>query len=171
MIGAKVIIFVFFLLCFSYFAPELVDKIFGPFTSRKPGWNFSYEPKVKLVPVTGPARSTRVMWRGPKTEPNKCNNTQKILLGQCHLILRSISKKKRSVFILKLWREIGPGLAESHRRGNYWIRLSYDVRNYAHPGGLCRSRPSPRRKKLSLLDLHSSSHHTQPHSKTESFRF
>ena len=171
MISAKVIIFVFFLLCFSYFAPELVHRIFGPFSSRKPGWNFSYEPKVKLVPVTGPARSTRLMWRGPKTEQNKCNNNQNMLLGQCHLILRSISNKKRSVDILKLWREIGPSLAESERGGNYWIRLSYDVRNYAHPGGLCRSRPSPRWKKLSLLDLHSSLHHTQPHSVTESFRF
>ena len=26
---------------------------FRPFSSREPGWNFSYEPKLKLVPVTG----------------------------------------------------------------------------------------------------------------------
>ena len=41
------------LLSFSHFAPELVGKIFGLFLSQKPGWNFSYEPKAKLVPVTG----------------------------------------------------------------------------------------------------------------------
>ena len=42
------------LLSFSHFAPELVGKIFGLFLSQKPGWNFSYEPKAKLVLVIGP---------------------------------------------------------------------------------------------------------------------
>ena len=42
------------LLSFSHFAPELVGKIFGLFLSQKPGWIFSYEPKAKLVLVTGP---------------------------------------------------------------------------------------------------------------------
>ena len=42
------------LLSFSHFSPELVGKIFGLFLSQKPGWNFSYEPKAKLVRVTGP---------------------------------------------------------------------------------------------------------------------
>ena len=45
------------LLSFSHFAPELVGKIFGLFLSQKPSWNFSYEPKAKLVLVTG------LIWR------------------------------------------------------------------------------------------------------------
>ena len=66
MIGAKVIT-----LCFAMFAlflefgasQELVPRIFGLFSSRKQGWNFShYEPKAKLVPVTG------LMWKVPKAE-------------------------------------------------------------------------------------------------------
>ena len=60
MIGAKVII-----LCFDMFAlflelrAELVPRIFGLSSSRKPGWNFS-----EKVPVTGPARLTELMWGG-----------------------------------------------------------------------------------------------------------
>ena len=45
--GAKVIILVF------------------RYASRKPGWNFSYEAEAKFIPVTGPAQSTGLMWRGP----------------------------------------------------------------------------------------------------------
>ena len=45
-----------FQLCFSNLAPELVIRIFGLFSSRKPGWNFSYEPKGEIRPaVRGPA--------------------------------------------------------------------------------------------------------------------
>ena len=69
MVGQKVRIFVFrhapCLLCFLNLVPELVPWIFGLFSSRKPGWYFSYEPKAKIVLVTGPARSTRLMWRHP----------------------------------------------------------------------------------------------------------
>ena len=43
------------LLCFPNLAPELVPRIFDLFSSRKPGWNFSYEPKAKFIPVTEPA--------------------------------------------------------------------------------------------------------------------
>ena len=46
-IGAKVIILVF------------------RYASRKPGWNFSYEAEAKFIPVTGPAQSTGLLWRGP----------------------------------------------------------------------------------------------------------
>ena len=46
-IGAKVIILVF------------------RYASRKPGWNLSYEAEAKFIPVTGPAQSTGLMWRGP----------------------------------------------------------------------------------------------------------
>ena len=78
MVGAKFIIFVFCHVCFvpfpcSNFVPELVlgslpiPRIFGLFSSRQPGWNFSYEPKVKLVPVNEPARSTGLIWRGPQS--------------------------------------------------------------------------------------------------------
>ena len=35
------------------------------FSSRKPGWIFSYEPKAKFVLVSGPAWSTGLIWRGP----------------------------------------------------------------------------------------------------------
>ena len=52
------------LLCFSYLVPDLVPRIFCLFSSGKLGWNFSYEPKVKFLPVTVPARSTGLMWRG-----------------------------------------------------------------------------------------------------------
>ena len=43
---------------FSNLAPELVPRIFGRFSSRKLGWNFSYEPMGKIVPATEPAQST-----------------------------------------------------------------------------------------------------------------
>ena len=36
-----------FALTFLNLAPELVPRIFDLFSSRKPGWNFSYEPKAK----------------------------------------------------------------------------------------------------------------------------
>ena len=58
MIGTKVMIFVFRHVCSS------VARIFGLFSYRKPGWNFSYEPRAKLVPVTGPFRSVGLIWRG-----------------------------------------------------------------------------------------------------------
>jgi len=54
-IGAKVIIFVFrhvgFVSRISCQKSSPGSLAFG--SSRKPGWNFSYEPKGKLVPVTG----------------------------------------------------------------------------------------------------------------------
>ena len=46
---------------FPKFGAKLVPRIFDLFSSRKPGWNFSYEPKAKFIPVTG------LIWRGPKT--------------------------------------------------------------------------------------------------------
>ena len=49
---------------FSHFTPELVGKIFGLFLSQKPGWNFSSEPKAKLVLVTG------LIWRRPQIYSN-----------------------------------------------------------------------------------------------------
>ena len=71
MIGVKEItrlcFAIYFCFCFSNFAPKLVPRIFGLFSSRKPGWIFSYEPKAKFVPVSGPARSTGLIWRGPQS--------------------------------------------------------------------------------------------------------
>ena len=62
MIVAKVKIFVSpCLLCFSNLGPELV-------LSQKPCLNFSHEPKAKFISITGPAWSTKLMWRGPKKE-------------------------------------------------------------------------------------------------------
>ena len=67
MIGAKVIILVFHhVCCFPNLAPELVPRVFGRISSRKPGRNFSYESKGKFVPVTWPDQATGFMWRGPK---------------------------------------------------------------------------------------------------------
>ena len=68
MMGAKVIIFVFRHVCF---VSRISRQNSSPgslffFSFRKPGWNFSHESKAKLVPITGPARSTGLMWRGPK---------------------------------------------------------------------------------------------------------
>ena len=57
------IVFLPCLLCFSNFASELVPRILSLFLSRKLGWNSSDEPKAKLVPGTGPARSTGLMLR------------------------------------------------------------------------------------------------------------
>ena len=56
MIGVKVI-------CRLHFAPNLVPRIFGLFSSGKPGWIFSYEPKTKFVLVSRPFRSTALIWR------------------------------------------------------------------------------------------------------------
>ena len=36
------------LLCFSNLVPQLFPRISDLFSSRKPGWNFSYEPKARL---------------------------------------------------------------------------------------------------------------------------
>ena len=53
MIGSKVDLFCVApcLLCFPNLAPELVPRIFDLISPRKPGWNFSYEPKAKFIPV------------------------------------------------------------------------------------------------------------------------
>ena len=62
MLGAKVIIFVFRMS--ALFVPLCQNSSPGSRTfssSRKPGWNFSYEPKAKLVSVT------RLIWRGRKS--------------------------------------------------------------------------------------------------------
>ena len=46
---------------FSTLLPwELISVDLWPFSSPKPCWNFSYEPKAKFVSVTG------LMWRGPE---------------------------------------------------------------------------------------------------------
>ena len=55
------------LFCVSNFAPNLVPRIFGLFSSGKPGWIFSYEPKAKFVLVSRPFRSTALIWRGPQS--------------------------------------------------------------------------------------------------------
>ena len=62
MLGAKFIIFVFRMS--ALFVPLCQNSSPGSRTfssSRKPGWNFSYEPKAKLVSVT------RLIWRGRKS--------------------------------------------------------------------------------------------------------
>ena len=46
--------------------PKFGARIFDFFSSRKPGWNFSYELKAKFISVTEPARSTGLIWRGPR---------------------------------------------------------------------------------------------------------
>ena len=70
MIGVKEItrlcFAIYFCFCFSNFAPKLVPRIFGLFSSRKPGWIFPYEPKAKFVLVSGPARLTGLIRRGLK---------------------------------------------------------------------------------------------------------
>ena len=67
MIGAKVIILVFRLVCFiSQISRRNSSTGLSALSSRNPGWKFPYEPKAKLFPQTRSARSTRIMWRGPK---------------------------------------------------------------------------------------------------------
>ena len=70
MIGVKEItrlrFAIYFCFCFSNFAPKLVPRIFGLFSSRKPGRIFPYEPKAKFVLVSGPARLTGLIRRGLK---------------------------------------------------------------------------------------------------------
>ena len=68
MIIAEVIGFLCFAMfaCFLAFPPELIARIFGLISSRKPSWNFPYEPEAKIRPaVTGPARPAGLMWRSP----------------------------------------------------------------------------------------------------------
>ena len=67
-----------YLLCFPNLAPKLVPRIFDLFSSRKPGWNFSYEPKARFIPVTESARSTGLIWRGPKKflEVSRCSRVK-----------------------------------------------------------------------------------------------
>ena len=67
MIGAKVIILVFRHVCFiSQISRRNSSTGLSALSSRNPGWKFPYEPKAKLFPQTRSARSTRLMWRGPK---------------------------------------------------------------------------------------------------------
>ena len=67
MIGAKVIILVFRHFCFiSQISRRNSSTGLSALSSRNPGWKFPYEPKAKLFPQTRSARSTRLMWRGPK---------------------------------------------------------------------------------------------------------
>ena len=79
------------------------------------------------------------------------------------LLLRSIFKKKKTVYILKTCREIGQSFEESIRgdtlvkfRYIYSIWLLHDVKNYSDLGGCYPPRPDN-----ILLDLHYSVHHTQ----------
>ena len=61
LLGRKVMIFVFLHLCFlSPISPQNSSARFLAFSSQKSGRNFSYEPKAKLVPVTG------LIWRRPQ---------------------------------------------------------------------------------------------------------
>ena len=48
------------------------------FSPLKPNWNFSYEPKVKFVTVSGPAWSSGLMWRGPWSSAS-CNKALTLL--------------------------------------------------------------------------------------------
>ena len=76
--------FVFHHVCFSFsnFAPQLIRRIFSLISSQKRGWNFSYQPKVKLlVPVARPAKSTGLMWRSPKSRCVKNLTLQKTPCG------------------------------------------------------------------------------------------
>ena len=88
-IGAKVITLCFALVAlFHEFRARTRSDLFS---SRKPGWNFSYEPKLKLVSVTGQSRSTGLMWRGP------CNSLPYYFIGtfsqQVEAICRGQSTK------------------------------------------------------------------------------
>ena len=53
-------------LCFSNLAPERFPRISGLFSSRRPGWNFSYEPKARLRVV--PHFSSGIFIEGTKRE-------------------------------------------------------------------------------------------------------
>ena len=56
----------FALICFPHLAPEL----FNLSSSRKPGWNFSYEPKAKFC-----------MWRGPYIPTEHGNDVNKLIIS------------------------------------------------------------------------------------------
>ena len=57
-IGPKVKVFVFRYICFvsRIWHQNLSPGSLPFFPSRKPGWNFSYEPMAQFIPVTEPAR-------------------------------------------------------------------------------------------------------------------
>ena len=96
-VGKAMIVTKFIIFCspcllrFSNFAPELVPRIFGLQSFQKPGWDFWYEYKVKLVPASGPVRSNRLMWRGPKSTIVHPSYTpppyfKKQTLGRVHVV-------------------------------------------------------------------------------------
>ena len=89
MIGAKVKICVSpCLLCFSNLAPELVPRIFSLFSSQKPGFNFSYEPKAKFISITGPAWSTGLLLSVPKKQKKNLQVIKlKVEPSICHLTI------------------------------------------------------------------------------------
>ena len=73
LLGRKVMIFVFLHLCFlSPISPQNSSARFLAFSSQKSGRNFSYEPKAKLVPVTG------LIWRLPQ------KNIRTKYMKRCH---------------------------------------------------------------------------------------
>ena len=93
MISLKVKIFVFHHVCsisriWLQNLSVILILIFGLFSSRKRGWNFSYEPMAKFIPVTGPTRSTRLMWR----ERIRQKKARLILQSGIYNILANISE-------------------------------------------------------------------------------
>ena len=112
--------------------------------------------------------------RGPNSwlfDSKKYKNTQNILHDGRYLLFE---EKNLFLYPVILCREIGKGFEESLREGsiiyidecfssclfdtgliinNYWIRLSYDVKNSAGLGGCYPPRPRPP----------NSSHPSQPH--------
>ena len=90
-----------------------------------------------------------------KTVRKKCKNTPNILLdGYC--TLRSIFKEKKSLYILKPCGEIGQSLEGSLQGGK-------QVNNLEISRSCYQSWPSASVDNI-LLDLHNSSHPTQPRS-------
>ena len=87
MVGAKVISLCFAMVWFSKFAPVTLR---GLLSSRKRGWNYLYEPKTKLVPVTVPCEEV----------PN-CIEVEKLLLWLLwtSLTIKSSSRSSLMVFI------------------------------------------------------------------------
>ena len=106
-----------------------------------------------------------------KTERNKRKNTQKILLDKWNHLFWGISATEK-IFWWRLVVETGKSFHKSLGGGkgvlkklekyiewklnNYWIRLSYDMKNYAEFGGCYPPKPK------NLLDLHIS-YQAQPH--------
>lgn len=139
--------------------------LFDGILTGKRGWSITWErggkddrPSISLV-----SRRSHPSWisdeNGKLNRRNAKEEYANILLDKCYLLYEEYLIEKKSVYIPKPCREIGQSLEES--LGGKLVDWTIDMENYADPWGCYPPRRRPRVDN-SFLDLHNSSHHTQP---------